>query len=258
MRLRFALFAMLAGSAPAAAQTPDSDWIYGANGEDIVLEVGGGILTRPAYEGAEDYTLRPWPVVKLDYLRLPFGTFGGSEQALKFSPSFRIISKRDDDGDLAGLGDVDTAFEVGGTVSYRVGMFRGLATLRKGFGGHHGWVGEGGVDMILDPTQKFEVSLGPRVHFASDDYLDTYLGVTPAQSAASGLPVFDPDGGVKGVGAAAEGKYRLNRRWAVVGKAGYERLIGDAADSPITDLGSKNQFTANIGLTYRFGLDLFD
>jgi outer membrane protein len=197
-------------------------------------------------------------VVKLDYLHLPFGTFGGSEQALKFSPSFRIISERDDDGDLAGLGDVDTAIEVGGTVSYRVGMFRGLATLRKGFGGHHGWVGEGGVDMILDPTPKLEVAFGPRVHFASDDYLDTYLGVTPAQSAASGLPVFNPDGGVKGVGAAAEGKYRLNRRWAVVGKAGYERLIGDAADSPITDLGSKNQFTANIGLTYRFGLDLFD
>jgi MipA family protein len=147
---------------------------------------------------------------------------------------------------------------VGGTISYRVGMFRGLATLRKGFGGHEGWIGEGGVDMILDPTQKFEIAFGPRVHFASDDYLDTYLGVTPAQSAASGLPVFNPDGGVKGVGAAAEGKYRLNRRWAVVGKAGYQRLIGDAADSPITDLGSKNQFTANIGLTYRFGLDLFD
>jgi outer membrane protein len=245
---------------PAAAQTPDSDWIYGANGEDIVLEVGGGILTRPDYEGADDYTLRPWPVVKFKYLHLPFGTFGGSEQALKFSPSFRIISERDDSdySGLPGLGDVDTAVEVGGTVSYRVGMFRGLATLRKGFGGHDGWVGEGGLDMIFDPTPKLEVSFGPRVHFASDDYLDTYLGVTPAQSAASGLPVFNPDGGVKGVGAAAEAKYRLNRRWAVVGKAGYQRLIGDAADSPITDLGSENQFTANIGLTYRFGLDLFD
>jgi outer membrane protein len=258
--VRFGLATLILGisALPAFAQTPDSDWIYGANGEDIVLEIGGGILTRPEYESADDYTLRPWPVVKLDYLHLPFMTFGGSEQALKFSPSFRIISKRDDDGDLSGLGDVDTAIEVGGTVSYRMGMFRGLATLRKGFGGHHGWVGEGGVDMILDPTPQLEVSLGPRVHFASDDYLDTYLGVTPAQSAASGLPVFNPDGGVKGVGAAAEGKYRLNRRWAVVGKAGYERLIGDAADSPITDLGSKNQFTANIGLTYRFGLDLFD
>jgi outer membrane protein len=250
----------LAGTASASAQTPDSDWIYGASGEDIVLEVGGGIQTRPEYEGSDEYTLWPWPVVSLDYLHLPFATFGGKETALKFSPSFRIIAKRDDDdfSELEGLGDVDTAFEVGGTVSYRVGMFRGLATLRKGFGGHEGWVGEGGIDAIFDPTPKFELALGPRVHFASDDYLDTYLGVTPAQSAASGLPVFDPDGGVKGAGAAAEGKYRLSRRWAVVGKASYERLIGDAADSPITDLGSKNQFTANIGLTYRFGFDLFD
>jgi outer membrane protein len=258
MRFQFAIILTLAGTPSAFAQTPDSDWIYGADGEDIVLEMGGGILTRPKFESSDDYTLRPWPVVQLEYLHLPFGTFGGSERALKFSPSFRIISERDDDGDLAGLGNVDTAYEVGGTVSYRVGMFRGLATLRRGFGGHHGWVGEGGVDAILDPTPKLEIAVGPRVHFASDDYLDTYLGVTPAQSAASGLPAFDPDGGVKGVGAEAEGKYRLSRRWAVVGKAGYERLIGDAADSPITDLGSKNQFTANIGLTYRFGLDLFD
>ena len=121
MRLRFALVVILAGVSPAAAQTPDSDWIYGANGEDIVLEVGGGILTRPEYESANDYTLRPWPVVKLDYLHLPFVTFGDKEQALKFSPSFRIISKRDDDGDLAGLGDVDAAFEV---VDVRVGIGR--------------------------------------------------------------------------------------------------------------------------------------
>ena len=217
MRLRFALLVTLAGTLPAAAQTPDSDWIYGADGEDIVLEVGGGILTRPEYESADDYTLRPWPIVKLDYLHLPFGTFGGSEQALKFSPSFRIISERDDDDELTGLGDVDTAFEVGGTISYRVGMFRGLATLRKGFGGHEGWVGEGGVDVILDPTQKFEIAFGPRVHFASDDYLDTYLGVTPAQSAASGLPGLQiPDRRREGQSAPRrKGKYRLNRRWAV-------------------------------------------
>ena len=114
------------------------------------------------------------------------------------------------------------------------------------------------MDAIFDPTPRLELSLGPRVHFASDDYLETYLGVTPAQSAASGLPVFDPEGGVKGLGGEAEAKYALTRHWSVAGKAGYERLIGDAADSPIADRGSKNQFTAALGLTYRFGLDLFD
>ena len=123
MRFRFAILAILAASAPAAAQQPTSDWVFGANGEDIVLEVGGGILTRPEYEGAKDYTLRPWPIVELGFLRLPyFGTFGGgAESGIKFSPSLRIISERDDDdhSELAGLGDVDLAVEAGGKVSYR-------------------------------------------------------------------------------------------------------------------------------------------
>ena len=72
------------------------------------------------------------------------------------------------------------------------------------------------------------------------------------------MPVFNPEGGIKGVGVAGEAKYALTPRWTIVGKASYERLIGDAADSPITDLGSENQFTAALGATYRFGLNLFD
>jgi outer membrane protein len=262
--VRFSLIIpfIVVGIVPAAAQTPTDEWIFGESGEDIVLEVGGGILTRPEFESSDEYTLRPWPVVDLNFLRLPYlGTFGGGpESGLKFSPSFRIISERDDDdhSELTGLGDVDLAVEVGGNVAYRYGMLRGVFTIRRGFGGHDGFVGETGVDLVTNPVSRLDFSIGPRVHFADSEYLETYLGVTPAQSVASGLPVFDPDGGIKGVGVAAEAKYALTRRWSIVGKAGYERLVGDAADSPITDLGSEDQFTAALGATYRFGLDFFD
>ena len=102
------------------------------------------------------------------------------------------------------------------------------------------------------------MSVGPRVYLASDDYMDTYFGVTAAEAATSGLPAFDPDGGVKGVGVEAEARYALTRHWAIRGKAGYERLLGDAADSPISRAGSRDQFNAALGLTYRFGIDLFD
>jgi len=262
VRFVLAILFAAAGTFPAAAQQPTDEWIFGANGEDIVLELGGGALVRPAYEGADDYTLHPWPIVELRFLRLPvLGTFGGGpETGLSFAPSFRFVEERDDDdySELTGLGDVDFAFEAGGKVGYRQGMLRGFVAIRHGFGGHEGIVGEAGLDLIVAPTPSLEVSGGPRLSFASDDYLDTYLGVTAAQSAASGLPVFDPDGGIKGVGVAGEAKYALTPRWSLVGEAGYERLIGDAADSPITDRGSENQFSAAIGLSYRFGLNLYD
>lgn len=75
---------------------------------------------------------------------------------------------------------------------------------------------------------------------------------------ASGLAEGDPDGGIRGVGLAAEARYALTPQWSLVGEAGYERLTGAAAASPIAEAGNVNQFNAGIGLTCRFGLDLYN
>ena len=56
------------------------------------------------------------------------------------------------------------------------------------------------------------------------------------------------------VGALASAEYRWSKRWSVVADARYDRLLGEAADSPIVrDLGSRNQFSAALGLKYSFG-----
>lgn len=247
---------------PVSAQQPSEDWIFGNNGEDLVLELGGGIALQPAYEGADAYDIEPWPIIRPRFVRIPrIGTFGGdSKDGFSFRPSFRFVDERDasDYSDLTGLNDVDWAFEAGATIGYRHGLLSGFATMRQGFGGHDGLVAELGLDANLELTPELEVSFGPRVHLASDDYLDTYFGVSAAESAASGYPVFDPDGWLKGAGFEAKGRYALTRHWAIRGEAGYERLLGDAADSPITGAGSENQFHAALGLTYTFGLNLFD
>ena len=137
-------------------------------------------------------------------------------------------------------------------------MLEGFASLRRGFGGHDGLVAELGLDAVLQPIPRLDLNFGPRLYLANDDYFDTYFGVSAAESAASGYPVFDPEGWLKGAGFEAEGRYALSRHWAVRGEAGYERLLDDAADSPITAAGSENQFYAALGLTYTFGLNLFD
>jgi outer membrane protein len=47
--------------------------------------------------------------------------------------------------------------------------------------------------------------------------------------------------------------YQLNSRWGLFGFARYERLMGDAARSPIVrELGSRNQLSGGIGLNYTF------
>ena len=46
---------------------------------------------------------------------------------------------------------------------------------------------------------------------------------------------------------------QFNDRFGMFGYARYERLVGDAAKSPIVrEFGSRNQFSAGAGLNYTF------
>ena len=60
------------------------------------------------------------------------------------------------------------------------------------------------------------------------------------------------------MGLATRASYRLSDDWTLHVQGGYDRLVGDAADSPIAKLGSTNQFTLGTGFTYRFAFDAFD
>ena len=51
--------------------------------------------------------------------------------------------------------------------------------------------------------------------------------------------------------------YQLSGPWGLFGFARYERLMGDAADSPIVrDLGSRDQVSGGIGITHTFNIRL--
>jgi outer membrane protein len=243
---------------PAAAPGVASSRLY-----DIVLEVGAGGQIRPAYEGAKDYEFGPTGFVTLHQLWLPvFGQIkdGRPKQGWSFGPSFRYLSSRDsaDHAQLTGLDDIDTAFEIGGKIAYTWGMWRPSLALRHGFGGHDGIVGEAQIEAVFFPTAQTELAIGPRASFASAEYMRTYFGVTPAESAASGLAAYDPGAGLKGLGFEVTGRYRFNPEWALASSLAYERLIGDAGDSPIVQTGDADQITARLGLTYTFGLRLFE
>jgi outer membrane protein len=118
-------------------------------------------------------------------------------------------------------------------------------------------VGEAGLDLTFKPDAVIELGFGPRISYADAAYMQTYLGVTPAESLTSGLPAYEPGGGIKGAGVEFGSRYEFTPQWSLLGTVSYERLVGAAADSPIAQAGSLNQYTARIGLSYRFGLNLF-
>lgn len=241
----FAAVLPLMSVASAAAEAPG-----------ISLELGLGGTIAPHYEGSNSYEINPWPIVRLKRLTLPngFQIGGGDGTGFSVKPSFRFMSDRTaaDFPALTGLNNIDTAFELGAGVSYTANNWRVFGNLRRGVTGHDGFVGEIGADLITRPMQGLTVHAGPRASFADSEYMATYFGVTGPESVASGLAAFSPSGGFKSVGLEIGARYDFNADWAIEGTAEYARLIGDAGNSPVTALGSDDQFTIRLGLIRSF------
>lgn len=246
----------LAGAGQALADDPQID---GTN--DIVFELGVGGLYSPRFEGSDNYIFAPYPIIKLHYLRIP-GLYETDRKVstIYFRPAFRFLGERNagDDPIVRGLKPVDWALEIGAAVGYRTDYFDAYLEVRRGFNGHEGWIVDLGVDGIVHPTEDLTVKLGPRLSFADNEYMDTYFGVTPVGSVRSGYPVYNPSGGIKSIGLAGQAEYGLTPETTLYLRATYDRLIGDAGDSPIVKAGEENMFGLGIGVSYKFGLDLYD
>ena len=79
----------------------------------------------------------------------------------------------------------------------------------------------------------------------------------PGTALATGLPAYRPDGGVRAIGAISGFTYSLGGPLGLFGYTRYDRLVGDAAKSPIVrEYGSRNQWSAGLGVSYTFNLKI--
>jgi outer membrane protein len=172
---------------------------------------------------------------------------------VQLGTAFNIEGGRRFDG--VPLDETGTAFEVGGFAQFAIlPELRARVEVRRGLGGHKSWVGTAGLDVIARSGDRHVFSVGPRVTLSEARYQRAYFGVTPGEAAATGLAAFSPGGGVHAVGAMAGYLAQISDRWGIYSYAKYDRLIGDAADSPVVlQLGTRNQFSGGLGLSYTFG-----
>jgi outer membrane protein len=225
--------------------------------DDMIVTLGGGLKTEPGWDGSKSYVLSPFPIIGLRFLRSPLTGEPTSDTGFGIAPSFRYLEKRHFGAasTMFGLPDVATAFEAGLTVDYTDRYWRAFATARQGFGGHHGQILELGVDGILHPMDKLTLEAGPRISFATSDYMRTYYGVSAASSLATGVAAYDPGAGYRGAGLAARVTYDIDRNWLVRGEASWTHLGDKIAASPIMRAeGNRDQFSVGLGVAYRFGV----
>ena len=226
--------------------------------------VGLGAHAYPSYPGSDKFDIGP--MFDFDRARgdaefefeAPDESFGFAivkSGGVEAGPVLNFEGARSADDVGAPLPKVKFSLEPGGFVSFQLtDSFRLRGELRKGVTGHKGWVGMAGADYVVRDGDAWLFSIGPRVTWSNDRYQDAWFGIEPVDAIASGLPAYDPDGGIQSYGAAASFEFQLSPRWGVQTYAKYDRLVGDAADSPLVlQLGSRDQLSGGLGLTYTFG-----
>ena len=255
----FSALCLALAASPAIAQdnaAGSSFW------DDFELQIGAGAIFAPEYEGSDRYDLMPAPIIDLSWRDRIFLSFGALRadlsplENLSFGPLLTYDPGRenDDSRDLRGTGNVGDTFEGGFFITYEHGPFELSNVLRTALGGgHEGTVISPSVAYNMEVTSKLGVSLEVGATWADDNYNSTFFGIDARQSARSGLRRFDADAGFKNVDISLSGRYAITDHWGFIASAGYSRLVGDAADSPLVDdRGSRNQGQVLFGMSYRF------
>ena len=249
----------LAAILAAAALTPAH-----AEDEPARTRITLGPQIYPSFPGSDDFDIGPLVDVSRVRGDKAFGFEAADESfgfALVKSHGFEIgpvvnwegVRSAKDVG--AALPKVKFSVEPGVFASYAISdSFRLRGEIRKGVTGHKGWIGTAGADYVMRDGDAWLFSIGPRVTWGDDKYHDAWFSVAPADAGPSGLPAYDADGGLEAIGATASFLTQITPRWGIYSYAKYDRLTGDAAHSPIVrQLGSRNQLSGGIGLSYTFG-----
>lgn len=271
-------FAALLAATPAIAQTRTAD-LPDPNDQSDTFTIGAGAAYLPDYEGSDDYRIIPAAAIRgrvsgisfytrATYLYVDFIKRGDAPLEFDLGPIVgarlnRTGKIKDDLVDE--LPERDTAIEVGGfagityhgltnpydALSFRVDVVKDVG------GAHESTLVTPTIDFGTPLSRSFYVGLSASAEWAGGDYANYYYSISPADSVASTLPVYDADGGFKSWRLGILGNYALSgdltQGWSIFAAGSYTKLSGDFRDSPIVDLrGSSSQWLAALGAAYTF------
>lgn len=251
----------------ALAQTGGREgWIAGMFGDEASLLLGAGGMLKPDYEGARSLTLDPVPVVELQDLfggRLFISTVDGIGVNVLRSGPLKVVAAvnhdggRDsgDNGRLRGTDKIEGAALVYAALDYDLDPFSTTVQVSHRLGDDSGTRLTLGAAYGFSPVADLDLSVAAGATFANGRYANTFHGVTPAEAArasAAGNPLraYKAGGGIHDVGLELSGTYSFDEHWLLRGQIGASWLLGDAADSPLTE--RTLQPSAFLGLAYRF------
>jgi MipA family protein len=232
-----------------------------SGGDDWSLSLGPAIEITPAYPGAAASRTFALPDVEAQYHDWLYisgtdllGVYAYNHDDSKAGAAIEWdFTERleKDSAHLAHLGDVPSTPRFKLFFDPRLmPWLSGGIEVATDIGGHdEGTLGLAHMELLLPLGSRGFVTLGPGLTWSDSRYMRAFFSVSPAQSALSGLPVFEARAGVSDVYAEAVAGYRLSSRWSLGVDVIVAHLENDAAHSPFVE--SRSQTTWLASLLYR-------
>lgn len=228
------------------------------------VDAGLAVEPRPLWEGSDRYRSLVGPVLDIRYKDLAFLSAGeglgvnfirGSNFRAGVAIGYDLgrLARQDLDH-LKGLGDVGTSATVKLFGSYVISkslplVFRG--DIRQYTGGASGLEGDLEIYTPLPgSSERLVMFVGPSLTFADRAHLQTLFGVNPNQALASGYENYSAHAGFESAGIGFTAARIINTHWLIVGSLAANRLLGSAADSPITQ--TRVQAVGVLAVAYRW------
>jgi len=225
------------------------------NQDHIVL--GAGVAATPAYQGADDYRLTPFPVIDIKKgwffanLRDGIGIEPIDTDVVTVGAGAIFIQgyrKRDVP---VGIDKLSSGVGLRLFATIRAAGFVATLGATKGIsGGTEGMVADASLSYPIEITSRFKLTPTIGASWASRKHNDGYFGVTDSESLASGLPRFTAASGFKDASVSLTASYRLTDGITVSATGGATSLLGTVNDSPLVV--HKTQPSGIIALSYRY------
>jgi outer membrane scaffolding protein for murein synthesis (MipA/OmpV family) len=212
--------------------------------------LGVAAEAQPVYEGAQAVRVQGGPVINIQYRDVAFVATGagigynflrGDHYQVGAALVYDLGRQMSDDlSNLHGMGDISAAPGAKVYASWVLSKKFPLimrVDARQFVGGVDGAVGDAAVYVPLPGSSKtFVMFAGPSITLATRHYMQNLYGVTPAQSLASGHPVYEiPYAGTSAVGVGFSATKFVTDHWLLNLDAAISQIRGSPSRSPLVE-----------------------
>lgn len=213
----------------------------------------------PRYAGSNALRAQVYPLFDIRYKDLVFisaveglgiNLLRSRDYRVGFAVNYDAGRSPSDAAILKGTTTIHPAAEMKAFADYVIFPVVLRADVRHTINGYSGYLIDGAAYVPLMASDSFVLFAGVSASWGTRAYMQDYFSITPAQSAASGLPSYQSAGGLRSAGLGIDAAWNISEHWLLDGTVGVQHLGPHADRSPLAQTQIETSSTISIGYTF--------